>query len=202
MPDALFWIYTDNPPFRFRFSVVDYRALEADHPAFSGVAAYQSSRVTVTDGGHRRARHGEVGDRLVFSAARPGAAPRPAVRSVRRHPRRAAGGADARVLDAALRRAIPASLGRPMTIDGASYTIVGVLQERVGPLERHVALFTAARWPAPKRKGPFFTMASAGCGPACRRRRRSTRCGRPTRGCSRSGDRRIRTRRRRGASRI
>jgi len=22
-PDQLFWIYTDNPPFRFRFSVVD-----------------------------------------------------------------------------------------------------------------------------------------------------------------------------------
>ena len=33
---ALVWIYTDNPPYRFRFSVVDYRALEADHPAFSG----------------------------------------------------------------------------------------------------------------------------------------------------------------------
>ena len=34
-PDRLFWLYTDNPPFRFRFSVVDYRALEADHPAFT-----------------------------------------------------------------------------------------------------------------------------------------------------------------------
>jgi hypothetical protein len=31
--------YTDNPPFHFRFSVVDYRALEADHPTFSAVAA-------------------------------------------------------------------------------------------------------------------------------------------------------------------
>ena len=35
-PGALVWIYTDNPPYRFRLSVVDYRALEADHPAFSG----------------------------------------------------------------------------------------------------------------------------------------------------------------------
>jgi hypothetical protein len=25
--DELFWIYTDNPPYRFRFSIVDYRAL-------------------------------------------------------------------------------------------------------------------------------------------------------------------------------
>ena len=50
-PDSLYWVYTDNPPYRFRFSVVDYRALEADHPAFSAIAAYQTSRVTVTDGG-------------------------------------------------------------------------------------------------------------------------------------------------------
>ena len=50
-PGELFWLYTDNPPYRFRFSVVDYRALEADHPAFSSVAAYQTSRVTVSEGG-------------------------------------------------------------------------------------------------------------------------------------------------------
>ena len=47
-PDRLFRIYTDNPPFRFRFSVVDYRALEADHPSFTSVAAYQTSQVTVS----------------------------------------------------------------------------------------------------------------------------------------------------------
>ena len=49
--DEIYWIYTDNAPFRFRFSVVDYRAFEADHPAFSEIAAYQNSRVTVTEGG-------------------------------------------------------------------------------------------------------------------------------------------------------
>jgi len=38
--NKLFWIYTDAKPFRFRFSVVDYRALERDHPTFSGIAAY------------------------------------------------------------------------------------------------------------------------------------------------------------------
>ncbi len=47
-PGSLFWLYTDTPPYRFRFSVVDYRALEADHPAFSTVAAYQSGAVTVS----------------------------------------------------------------------------------------------------------------------------------------------------------
>ena len=48
-PGAIVWIYTDSPPNKWRFSVVDYRALEADHPAFDAVAAYQSSLVTVTD---------------------------------------------------------------------------------------------------------------------------------------------------------
>ncbi len=48
-PGSLVWIYTDNPPYKFRFSVVDYRALEADHPTFSAVAAYQTSQVTTTD---------------------------------------------------------------------------------------------------------------------------------------------------------
>ena len=50
-PDKLFWIYTDNPPFKFRLSVVDYRALEADHPAFTSIAAYQTTTVTVSEGG-------------------------------------------------------------------------------------------------------------------------------------------------------
>ena len=49
-PERLAWIYTDNPPYRFPFSIVDYRALEADHPAFSAVAAYQRLQVTVADG--------------------------------------------------------------------------------------------------------------------------------------------------------
>ena len=50
-PENLFWIYTDNPPYRFSLSIVDYRALEADHPTFSAVTAYQSRTVTVTDNG-------------------------------------------------------------------------------------------------------------------------------------------------------
>src|SRR5437867_12282984 len=49
-PANLVWIYTDNPPFRFRLSVVDYRALEADHPAFASIAGYQTNLVTVTEG--------------------------------------------------------------------------------------------------------------------------------------------------------
>jgi HAMP domain-containing protein len=48
-----------------------------------------------------------------------------------------------------------------VTIDGERYTIAGVLQKSVGPLEHEVALFTVANWPTPRRKGPFFIMVLA-----------------------------------------
>jgi putative ABC transport system permease protein len=157
-PDELFWIYTDNPPYRFRFSVVDYRALEADHPAFSAVAAYQTSSVTVTEGSTAE----RVTARAVTGSYFPLLGQGPAIGrlfDVSENPR------DDRavVLTTAYwtRRfgSNPSVLGRALTIDGASYTVVGVLQKTVGPLERDVALFTAARWPPPKRKGPFLTTA-------------------------------------------
>ncbi len=157
-PDELVWIYTDNPPYRFRFSVVDYRALEADHPTFSAVAAYQTSSVTVTEGGaaERVTAKSVTGSYFpllgqtsligrVFDASDDSRGDRVAVLTAAYWARRF--GSD------------PAVLGRGITIDGVSHTVVGVLQKTVGPLENNVALFTAQRWPTPRRKGPFFTMA-------------------------------------------
>jgi putative ABC transport system permease protein len=156
-PESLVWIYTDNPPYRFRLSVVDYRALEADHPTFSGVAAYQTSRVTVTEGGlaERVTAKAVTGSYFpllgqtaligrVFDASDDSRGDRVVVLNAAYWARRF--GSD------------PAIAGRTMIIDGESYTVAGVLQKTDGPLERDVALFTAARWPTPKRKGPFFTM--------------------------------------------
>jgi len=157
-PDELFWIYTDNPPYRFRFSVVDYRALEADHPTFSAVAAYQTSSVTVTDGGVAE----RVTAKSVTGSYFPLLGQTALIGRVFDASDDTRGGPVA-VLTAAYWNnrfgSDPTVLGRSMTIDGTSYTIVGVLQKTAGPLERNVALFTAARWPTPTRKGPFFTMA-------------------------------------------
>jgi putative ABC transport system permease protein len=154
----LYWIYTDNPPYRFRFSVVDYRALEADHPTFSAVAAYQTSNVTISDGG----RAERVTAKSVTGSYFPLLGQSPLIGRLfdpsddTRNERVA-------VLTAAYWASRfgndPGVLGRAITVDGNSYTVVGVLQRSAGPLERNVALFTAARWPEPKRKGPFFTMA-------------------------------------------
>jgi len=157
-PDNLFWIYTDNPPFKFRFSVVDYRALEADHPAFSTVAAYQSRTVTLTQGdvAERATAKSVTGSYFpllgqsalvgrLFDPSDDTPGDRIAVLTEGYWSRRFGG--DRSVL------------GRTLTVDGESYTIVGVLQKSTGPLENNVSLFTPARWPPPRRKGPFNTMA-------------------------------------------
>jgi predicted permease len=156
--DSIYWIYTDTAPFRFRFSVVDYRALEADHPAFSRVAAYQVNQVTVSGNGAAE----RVQARSVTGPYFPLLGQRAHIgrlfdesEDARRDP--------AVVLTYGywMRRfgGDPSVLGRAITIDGTAYTIVGVQQRAVGPFENGTSLFTAAHWPEPKRKGPFFTTA-------------------------------------------
>ena len=156
-PNRLFWIYTDAHPFRFRFSLVDYRALEADHPAFTAVAAYQTRTVTLTDGdlAERATAKSVTGSYFpllgqqplagrLFDPSDDGRGDPIAVLTEGYWTRRFGGD-----------RAV---VGRTVTVDGESYTVVGVLQKTSGPLENNVALFTAERWPPPRRKGPFNTM--------------------------------------------
>ena len=49
-PGRLVWIYTDAPPFKFRFSAVDFLALEAQQTQFGGIAAYTSRAMASTAG--------------------------------------------------------------------------------------------------------------------------------------------------------
>src|SRR5438093_1571401 len=154
-PGTLVWIDTDHAPNRFPLSVVDYRALEADHPAFSEVAAYQTSRVTVTDGGSAE----RVLAKAVTGSYFPLLGQTPIVGRLFDSSDDARGDALAVLTYAYWMRYFggnPHVLGRMTTIDGAKYAIVGVLQRSSGPLEHDVALFTAARWAPPSRKGPFF----------------------------------------------
>ncbi len=153
--DRLHWIYTDNPPHQFPLSVVDYRALEADHPSFTAIAAYQRLQVTVADGDvaervQARAVTGSYFPLLghqpqvgrLFDPADDASDDRIAVLSHGYWLRRFGGN--------------PSALGRTVIVDGTRATVVGVLQPTSGPLERDIALFTPARWPTPARKGPFF----------------------------------------------
>ena len=158
--DNLFWVYTDNPPFRFRFSVVDYRALEADHPTFSEIAAYSTSGVTVTDDSSAE----RVNIRNVTGSYFPLLGQTPTLGRLFDVSDDAREDRIAVLTHAYWTRkfgADPTVLGRTIRVDGESYVIVGVLQRDVGPLEREMAMFTVAHWPVPKRKGPFFTTALA-----------------------------------------
>ena len=159
-PESLVWIYTDNPPHWFRFSVVDYRALEADHPAFSEIAGYQNRQVTVSDGGRaerlisktvtssyfRLLGHRPALGRL-FEAADDGRGEQVVVLAHGYWTRQFGG--DHSVL------------GRAVLLDGVSHTVVGVTEPLAGPLERSVDFYTPANWPQPRRKGPFFVTVIA-----------------------------------------
>ncbi len=156
--DHIVWIYTDNPPYRFRFSVVDYRALEADHPAFDAIAGYQTNRVTVTIDG--------IGERVtekdVTGAYFPMLGQKPALGRLFDPSDDARDGRMVVLTHGYWTRrfgADPSVVGRTLTVDGLSFTVVGVLEPVDGPLEHDVSVFTVAHWPTPKRKGPFFTFA-------------------------------------------
>jgi predicted permease len=155
-PERLVRIYTDAPPNRFPFSVVDYLALTAEQTQFEQVAAYSSRGMTFTDGTvAERVRGRDVspayfamlgirtalGRPLGEDDGRPGSE-RVAVVSHDFWQRRLGARADA--------------IGKPVRFDGENYTLAGVLPATVGPLEQGHDFFVAARWQTPTRKGPFF----------------------------------------------
>ena len=77
-PGRLVRIYTDAPPNRFRFSVADYLALQAQQTRFEQIAGY-TSRAHVLQRRHRRgaaARHGRDLDLLLAARRSPGDRPR------------------------------------------------------------------------------------------------------------------------------
>ena len=171
-PDSneLYRIFLDSPPYRFRFSVADYLALEQQQTAFTRVAGYTDRAMAYSDGQSAerlqiRLVSGGYFDLLripalygrTFTSAdtRPGAAPS-AVVSYEFWRRRLGSS--------------PNIVGQPIRLDDKPYTVVGVLQAGRGPLERTVDAFVAAQWTTPPRRGPFFITAlgrlPAGSSPA------------------------------------
>ena len=155
-PGQLVRIYTDAPPFKFRFSVADYLALESQQTSFDQVTHYTDRQMTFSNGSAAEVVRG----RLVswtyflvlgiqpamgagFSAddGRPGRPPAVVVSETFWRERLGAR-ADA--------------IGRPIRLDGADYTVVGVMPRVMGPLERNQEFFIASQFEPPPRRGPFF----------------------------------------------
>jgi putative ABC transport system permease protein len=169
-PDRLVRIYTDTPPYRFPFSVADYLALDAQQTRFAQIAGYRSRAMAFSDGTVAERLTGRevtwtyfgllgirpaLGRDLTEQDGRPGS-PRAVVISHGLWERRLGSRPDV--------------VGRPIRLDGADYTVAGVLPPRPGPFERRQDFFIAAQWSTPRRKGPFFITALGrlrdGVGPA------------------------------------
>ena len=164
-PDRLVRIYTDSPPFRFRFSAADYLALQAQQTSFEGVATYTDRVMTFSDGDAAALAKGRLVSWTYFRvlginpelgrnfSERDGRAgnPRSVIVSRGFWQSRLGGRAD--------------SLGRPIRLDGADYTLSGVLPARVGPLEQGQDFFVAQHFDTPTRRGPFLYTVVARCRP-------------------------------------
>ena len=155
-PDRLVRIYTDTPPFKFRFSVADYLALQAQQTHFEQIAAYTDRAMAFRDGDGAELLRGRVVSWSYFGLL----GIRPAL------------GRDFTELDgrpgSPLKVIVshgfwqqrlggrPGVIGKPVRLDGVDYALAGVLPPLLGPLERRQEFFTAAQWSTPPRRGPFF----------------------------------------------
>ncbi len=155
-PSELVRIYTDAPPFRFRFSQADYLALEAQQTTFKQIAGYTERAAAFTDGQVAERLRGRVvswsyfdvlgvtpalGRAFTPADGLPASAPAVIV-SHQFWQQRMSGRPDA--------------IGRSVRLDGIDLVVTGVLPAMVGPLLYRLDLFFAARWGTPPRKGPFF----------------------------------------------
>jgi predicted permease len=152
----LVWIYTDAPPFKWRFSVADFLALEAQQTHFESVAAYTDRSMAFTTGATAELLNGRVVTASYFRLlgivpalgrdfapwdAKPGSAP------------------VVIVSDGFWRQRLGSRMdivGTAVRLDGADYTVAGVLPPRVGPFERRQDFFLAAQLSPPPRRGPFL----------------------------------------------
>jgi putative ABC transport system permease protein len=154
--DRLVRIYTDTPPFKFRFSVADYLALREQQTAFEETATFTDRAMVFSNGDTAELLQVRVVSWTFFSVlglrpsigrdftemdGRPGS-PLAVMASYGFWQQRLGGRADV--------------LGRPLRLDGAEHTLVGVLPPLSGPLERRHELFVAQQFSPPPRKGPFF----------------------------------------------
>jgi putative ABC transport system permease protein len=154
--DRLVRLYTDAPPFKFRFSEADYLAFTEQQTRFERHATFTDRSVTFSNGQIAellRARvvswgffavlgispvHGRDFNEMDGRVGTPGVA----IASHIFWQQRLGGTMGA--------------IGRTIRLDGNDVTVVGVLPPTAGPLERRQDLFLIQQFTPPTRKGPFF----------------------------------------------
>jgi putative ABC transport system permease protein len=160
-PDRLVRIYTDAPPNKFRFSVADYLALEAQQTTFARIAGYTSRAMAFSDGRTAEQLAGKEVSWTYFGVV----GITPAIgRDFTEIDGRTGSPRAVIVSDGFWRNRLsgrPDIVGTPIRLDGADYRVAGVLPKAIGPLEQGLEFFTAAQWRTPPRKGPFFILTIA-----------------------------------------
>jgi putative ABC transport system permease protein len=155
-PDRLVRIYTDTPPFKFRFSAADYLAFTEQQTRFERHATYTDRSVTFSNGQVAELLRSRVVSWGFFSVLGispiigrdfneldgKAGSPMVALASDAFWQQRLGGRADA--------------VGKAIRLDGNDVTVVGVLPPSNGPLERRQDLFLIQQFTPPTRKGPFF----------------------------------------------
>jgi putative ABC transport system permease protein len=154
--DRLVRIYTDSPPFKFRLSAADYLAFTEQQTRFERHATFTDRSVSFSNGEVAELLRTRVVSWGFFSVlginpllgrdfnesdGRPGS-PQVALASHAFWQQRLGARADA--------------VGRSVRLDGAEYTVVGVMPPSNGPLERRFDLFLIQQFTPPTRKGPFL----------------------------------------------
>jgi putative ABC transport system permease protein len=155
-PDRLVRIYTDTPPFKFRFSAADYLAFIEQQRRFEQTATYTDRSMSFSDGEVAqmlRARvvswaflsvlgiRPVVGRDFTEADGRAGTPP-VVIASYGFWQQRLGGRADA--------------IGKPIRLEGSDFTVIGVAPPALGPLDRRFDLFVIQQFTPPQRKGPFF----------------------------------------------
>lgn len=155
-PERLVRIYTDAPPFKWRFSAADYLAFRQQQTQFQESATYTDRPVVYSDGVSSELVRARLVSWSFFSVlgirpaagrdfdesdGRPGTPPS-VIASHAFWQQRLASRADA--------------IGRPIKLDGAEHTLIGVLPPLSGPLERRQDLFLIQQFNPPMRRGPFL----------------------------------------------
>lgn len=155
-PENLVRIYTDSPPFKFRFSAVDYLAFTEQQRRFERHATYTDRAVSFINGDTAEMLRTRVvswgffpvlgiqpvlGRDFSEQDGKVGS-PQVAIAGHTFWQQRLGGRADA--------------VGKPVRLDGAEYTLIGVMPPAGGPLDRRFDLFLIQQFTPPTRKGPFF----------------------------------------------
>jgi putative ABC transport system permease protein len=155
-PENLVRIYTDTPPFKFRFSAADYLAFTEQQTRFERHATFTDRNVSYANGEMAELLRTRVVSWGFFSTL---GIPPLLGRDFNEQDGRV--GSPQVVLASHTfwqRRlgARPDAVGQTVLLDGAEFAIVGVLPPAGGPLEQRFDLFLIQQFTPPRRKGPFF----------------------------------------------